>query len=94
MSTVGVAKSVQNFTYFFLNLLNMDLVAYSQLGGTMTSMKRLTLRLSEALHLALKELSIQEDRSLHGEIVYLLKQMVGNEKHRVPRKESDNAERQ
>jgi hypothetical protein len=42
------------------------------------TMKRMTLRLSEALHTALKELSIQENRSLHGEIIHLLKQTVGS----------------
>jgi hypothetical protein len=56
-------------------------------------MKRLTLRLNDTLHTALKKLSAHEDRSLHGEIVYLLKQMVRNNKQRPVRKELDNAER-
>jgi predicted HicB family RNase H-like nuclease len=42
------------------------------------TMKRMTLRLSEALHTALKERSVQENRSLHGEILHLLKQTVGS----------------
>jgi hypothetical protein len=40
-------------------------------------MKRMTLRLSDALHSALKQLSLQENRSLHGEILHLLKLTVG-----------------
>ncbi len=39
-------------------------------------MKKLTLRLSDGLHGALKQLSEHEDRSLHGEIVYHLKRVV------------------
>jgi hypothetical protein len=41
------------------------------------TMKRMTLRLSDALHSALKQLSMQENRSLHGEILHLLKLTVG-----------------
>gem|GEM_PF-7063283 len=55
-------------------------------------MKRLTLRLSESLHTTLKELSVQENRSLHGEIVYLLKQRLGTHLQTPSRKESDDAE--
>ncbi len=55
-------------------------------------MKRLTLRLSETLHTALKVLSVQENRSLHGEIVYLLKQTIGPDKSTPLKKESDYAE--
>ena len=55
-------------------------------------MKRLTLRLSENLHTALKQLSVQENRSLHGEIVYLLKQTVGPDKSNPSKKELDYAE--
>jgi hypothetical protein len=44
------------------------------------------------LHTALKELSIREHRSLHGEIVYLLKQTVGPDYQPLLNKESDNAE--
>jgi hypothetical protein len=54
-------------------------------------MKRMTLRLSEALHTALKELSVQENRSLHGEIVHLLKQTVGASTV-TPEKENAHAE--
>lgn len=55
-------------------------------------MKRLTLRLSETLHTALKQLSVQENRSLHGEIVYLLKQTVGSDKSNLSKKEPEYAE--
>jgi hypothetical protein len=55
-------------------------------------MKRMTLRLSEALHSALKALSIQENRSLHGEIVHLLRQTVGGSLPSSPQKEEPDAE--
>ena len=48
--------------------------------------------LSETLHTALKLLSVQENRSLHGEIVYLLKQTIGPDKSTPLKKESDYAE--
>jgi hypothetical protein len=51
----------------------------------------MTLRLSEALHSALKALSIQENRSLHGEIVHLLRQTVGSPAI-PPQKEEHDAE--
>jgi len=35
-------------------------------------MKMVTLRLPDTLHAALKQLSVQENRSLHGEILYRL----------------------
>lgn len=57
-------------------------------------MKRLTLRLSDLLHMALKELSAQENRSLHGEIVYRLKRAVESKKPSLPQKEHDHAEGQ
>lgn len=55
-------------------------------------MKKLTLRLSETLHIALKQLSSQENRSLHGEIVYRLKRAVESNKDVPLKKESDHAE--
>jgi hypothetical protein len=55
-------------------------------------MKKLTLRLSESLHTALKELSEQEDRSLHGEIVYRLKRAVESIQINSTRKEFHDAE--
>ena len=54
-------------------------------------MKRMTLRLSETLHSALKELSVQENRSLHGEIVHLLKQTLESLTP-SPRKEEHDAQ--
>jgi hypothetical protein len=56
-------------------------------------MKRLTLRLSDTLHEALKELSLEEQRSLHGQIVYLLKEMLGGTKHNRSKKELDDVTR-
>jgi hypothetical protein len=55
-------------------------------------MKKLTLRLNEALHAMLKQLSLQENRSLHGEIVHRLKQSIEPIKPFRIRKEFDNAE--
>jgi len=54
-------------------------------------MKKLTLRLSETLHFALKQLSSQENRSLHGEIVYRLKRAVESKRNTSLKKESDHA---
>jgi hypothetical protein len=56
-------------------------------------MKRLTLRLSDSLHEALKELSLEEQRSLHGQIVYLLKGNIGGKKPNRVKKESADATR-
>ena len=55
-------------------------------------MKKLTLRLTDALHGALKELSEREDRSLHGEIIYRLKRAVESINPRFHTKESEHAE--
>ncbi len=55
-------------------------------------MKKLTLRLSETLHIALKQLSIQESRSMHGEIVYRLKRAIESGRNAPLKKESDYAE--
>lgn len=55
-------------------------------------MKKLTLRLSDALHVALKELSEQEDRSLHGEIIYRLKRAVESRMNHSHEKELHDAE--
>ncbi len=55
-------------------------------------MKKLTLRLSDALHVALKELSEQEDRSLHGEIIYRLKRAVESKRNHFQEKELHDAE--
>lgn len=55
-------------------------------------MKKLTLRLSDALHVALKELSEQEDRSLHGEIIYRLKRVIESRKSHSHAKEPYDAE--
>lgn len=59
-------------------------------------MKKLTLRLSDGLHSALKALSEQEDRSLHGEIIYRLKRAVESRKsahnHNPLEKELDHVE--
>ena len=55
-------------------------------------MKKLTLRLSDALHVALKELSEREDRSLHGEIIYRLKRAVESRKNHSLEKESHDVE--
>ena len=55
-------------------------------------MKKLTLRLSESLHEALKDLSQHEDRSLHGEIIYRLKRAVESRKHTLHKKELLNVE--
>lgn len=55
-------------------------------------MKKFTLRLSDALHVALKELSEQEDRSLHGEIIYRLKRAVESRKTHSHEKESHDVE--
>ncbi len=55
-------------------------------------MKKLTLRLSDCLHGALKQLSEHEDRSLHGEIVYHLKRAVECMNHTSQAKEPANAE--
>lgn len=48
--------------------------------GYSDAMKMVTLRLPDTLHAELKELSEQENRSLHGEIVYCLKRAVASEK--------------
>jgi len=56
-------------------------------------MKKLTLRLSDGLHGALKQLSEHEDRSLHGEIVYHLKRVVESMNRTLQTKESADAER-
>ena len=63
-----------------------------QESATVTSMKKLTLRLSESLHEALKDLSQHEDRSLHGEIIYRLKRAVESRKHTLHKKELLNVE--
>ncbi len=55
-------------------------------------MKKLTLRLSDGLHGALKQLSEQEDRSLHGEILYHLKRAVEPMTRITQAKEPANAE--
>ncbi len=55
-------------------------------------MKKLTLRLSDSLHSALKELSEREDRSLHGEIIYRLKRAVESITPPFQPKEQDDAE--
>lgn len=55
------------------------------------TMKRLTLRLSDMLHEALKQLSTEENRSLHGEIVYCLKRAIEPGKKITHNKESDHA---
>ncbi len=55
-------------------------------------MKKLTLRLSDGLHGALKQLSEHEDRSLHGEIVYHLKRVVESVTRTSQAKESIDAE--
>lgn len=55
-------------------------------------MKKLTLRLSDSLHGALKELSEHEDRSLHGEIIYRLKRAVESRRNTLYKKELYHAE--
>jgi len=55
-------------------------------------MKKLTLRLSETLHTAIKQLSSQENRSMHGEIVYRLKRAVESRRNAPLKKESDYVE--
>lgn len=55
-------------------------------------MKKLTLRLSDPLHEALKQLSERENRSLHGEIVYRLKRVVEVHQKGPSKKEWDYAE--
>ncbi len=55
-------------------------------------MKKLTLRLSDGLHGALKQLSEHEDRSLHGEIVYHLKRVVESMNRTLQTKESIDVE--
>jgi hypothetical protein len=57
-------------------------------------MKKLTLRLTDTLHAALKQLSGEENRSLHGEIVYHLRRVIENGKQNPTNKESDDVERQ
>ena len=56
-------------------------------------MKKLTLRLTDTLHAALKQLSGEENRSLHGEIVYHLRRVIENGKQNPTNKESDDVER-
>ncbi len=60
------------------------------------TMKMVTLRLPDTLHAELKELSEQENRSLHGEIVYCLKRAVASEKQTSNNnnKESNDAQGQ
>lgn len=55
------------------------------------SMKMLTLRLPDTLHAALKQLSSQENRSMHGEIVYRLKRAIESGKKIPHNKEADHA---
>jgi len=40
------------------------------------AMKRVSLRLPDELHKALKELATQENRSLNGQIIYILKEYI------------------
>jgi len=53
-------------------------------------MKRLTLRLTDSLHAALKQISAQENRSLHGEIIYRLKRALDMKNITILKKESQN----
>ena len=56
----------------------------------MASMKRLTLRLSDNLHAELKQISAQENRSLHGEIIHRLKRALEQKNSSNPKKEFHN----
>ncbi len=55
-------------------------------------MKRLTLRLTDTLHAELKQVSLEENRSLHGEIIYRLKRALEVDKTVMRKKEASHAE--